>query len=288
MRDLTWQLRQLARHNRDGSQMTQAQRAQILTRCAEQLHEAGYRGMAARSLKPKHVEALVERWRGEELSTGTIKNRLAAVRWWAEKVGKSSVVARENAHYGLPDRSFTAQTSKAADLPDARLAAVRDERVAMSLRLQAAFGLRREEGLKLTPAGADRGERLALRASWCKGGRAREVPIRTPEQRALLEEAKRLAGRGSLIPAGRSYVEHRRVYERECARAGLSKMHGLRHAYAQARYRELTGLEAPACGGPSLRDLAEAERERVREARALISRELGHEREQITAAYLGR
>ncbi|GAB3112559.1 hypothetical protein GCM10027217_41860 [Pseudomaricurvus hydrocarbonicus] len=33
--------------------------------------------------------------------------------------------------------------------------------------------------------------------------------------------------------------------------AGLSKLHGLRHAYAQERYRELTGWNAPANGGPA-------------------------------------
>jgi hypothetical protein len=49
----------------------------------------------------------------------------------------------------------------------------------MSLRLQAAFGLRREEAVKFQPSYADRGDRLALKASWCKGGRAREIPVRT-------------------------------------------------------------------------------------------------------------
>ena len=49
----------------------------------------------------------------------------------------------------------------------------------MSLRLQQAFGLRREEALKIQPRWADRGEHLHLKASWTKGGRERTVPIRT-------------------------------------------------------------------------------------------------------------
>ena len=120
------------------------------------------------------------------------------------------------------------------------------------------------------------------------GCEAREIPVRTPEQRALLDRAHQLAGRGSLIPGERNYRQQLRVYERHTANAGLSKLHGLRHAYAQARYVELTGWEPPAAGGRSSESLSGGERAVDREARLAISRELGHEREQITAVYLGR
>ena len=40
-----------------------------------------------------------------------------------------------------------------------------------------------------------------------------------------------------------------RVYEGNTLRAGLSNTHGLRHAYAQNRYEELTGWSCPAVGG---------------------------------------
>ena len=65
-------------------------------------------------------------------------------------------------------------------------------------------------------------------------------------------------------------------------------MHGLRHHYAQARYVELTGWKAPAAGGPTSKQLNPDQKWIDREARLTISRELGHEREQITAVYLGR
>jgi integrase len=158
----------------------------------------------------------------------------------------------------------------------------------MSLRLQQAFGLRREEALKIQPRWADRGDHLQLKASWTKGGKERSVPIRSQEQRALLEQARRLAGFGSLIPRGRQYIEQLRIYERHTANAGLSKMHGLRHAYAQQRYRELTGWPSPHAGGPATEQLTEAQRQSDQQARLIISRELGHQREQISAVYLGR
>lgn len=61
-----------------------------------------------------------------------------------------------------------------------------------------------------------------------------------------------------------------------------------RRVYAQARYQELTGWASPAAGGPTSKALSGEQRDRDQLARLQISRELGHEREQITAVYLGR
>jgi site-specific recombinase XerC len=188
-------------------------RERQLTAIANQLHELGFKGMRATSLKQKHVQALVDLWLGQNLSAGTIKNRMSCLRWWVEKVNKRNVVAGSNDFYGIPDRQFVSDTSKAKDLPDKQLALIKDEHVRMSLRLQQAFGLRREEALKIRPHWADRGKHLQLKASWTKGGRARTVPIRTAKQTYLLKEAKVLAGQGSLIPAKRSYIEQLRIYE---------------------------------------------------------------------------
>jgi len=288
MRDLNYQLKQLCRHCREGSHSTQSKRERMLTLMANQLHELGYRGMSARSLKPKHIEALLEKWRTQELSIGTIKNRMAAIRWWANKVDKRNVVARSNEYYGIPDRRFVSNESKAKTVTHEQLEKVRDEHVRMSLELQQAFGLRREEAMKIRPCIADQGDHLFLQRSWTKGGRERIVPIRTEQQREVLDRAHRLAGRGSLIPAKRNYVQQMRVYEGNTRRAGLHHMHGLRHAYAQNRYEELTSWKCPSAGGPVARELTPEQREHDHEARLTISRELGHEREQVTGAYLGR
>ena len=58
----------------------------------------GYKQMQAKSIKPKHIEALVAQWQEKDLSIGTIKNRMAAIRWWANKTNKQNVVARSNEH----------------------------------------------------------------------------------------------------------------------------------------------------------------------------------------------
>ncbi len=287
MDDLTYNLRQLCRRNRDGSHTTQADRLRGLTLVARQLNEAGFRRMTATSLKGKHVDALVERWQGEGLSAGTVKNRMAHLRWWAEKVGKAGIIPADNARLGIPERQHVTNLDKSRKLGD-DLDQVRDAHVRMSLQLQQAFGLRREESIKFQPGYADRGDHIALKGSWTKGGRERCVPITTNEQRRVLDLAHQLAGSGSLIPAHKSFIQQRHVYDGQCKAAGLSHMHGLRHGYAQQRYEALTGWKAPAAGGPLARDLTPAQRILDAQARQTISRELGHERTQITAVYLGR
>ena len=288
VRGLNHQLKQLCRHNREGSFGTQVQRERELTLMANQLHNLGYRGMNSHSLKPKHVEALVRHWLESDVAAGTIKNRMAAFRWWARKVNRQNVVARSNDHYGIPNRQFVTNISKAKSVMEADLAKVRDQHVRMSLELQQAFGLRREEAIKFIPTYADQGDHLVLKPSWTKGGKARVIPIRTEDQRRVLDRAHKLAGRGSLIPGSRNYIKQLRIYEGNTIRAGLSKMHGLRHAYAQRRYEELTGSKAPTAGGPATKSLTLDQRALDKKARALISRELGHNRSAVTGVYLGR
>ena len=231
MDDLTYTLRQLCLRNRDGSHASQADRQRSLALAARQLREAGFRQMRATSLKGKHVETLLQRWQAEGLSAGTLKNRMAHLRWWAEKVGKAGILPADNTTLGIPERRYVTNESK--------------------------------------------------------GGRDRTVPITTPEQRAVLDEAHRLAGLGSLIPANKTYIQQRHVYDGQCKAAGLSHMHGLRHQYAQSRYETLTGRPPPAAGGPLATELSPTQRIEDRHARQTISRELGHERVQIAAIYLG-
>lgn len=288
MRDLNHDFKNLARRNRDGSFATQHDREVMLTLVANQLHEGGFRHLRATGVRSKHVEHLVNRWHEEGISPGTFKNRMSALRWLAEKIGKQNIVVRENAAYGIADRRHVTNESKARALDEGRLDAVTDPYTVLSLRLQEAFGLRREESIKLQPVWADRGEVLRLKASWTKGGKEREVPILADTQRAVLDDAKQLAGSASLIPEGMSYRDQLNRFKAQTAKAGIDRVHGLRHQYAQRRYQQLTGWKAPAAGGPTSKQLNAEQKALERQARLVVSRELGHEREQITSVYLGR
>ena len=287
MDDLTYTLRQLCHRNRDGSHNTQADRMRSLTLAGRQLREAGFRQMKASSLKGKHIQALLDRWQSEGLSSGTIKNRLSHLRWWAEKIDKSGILPADNTQLGVAERRYVTNVSKARELGSG-LDLVTDAHVRMSLQLQAVFGLRREEAIKFQPSYADRGDHLALKGSWTKGGRERTVPITTPEQREVLQAAHHLAGAGSLIPAHKNYILQRHVYDGQCKAAGLSHMHGLRHQYAQSRYEALTGWKAPAAGGPQRQALTLAQHLIDTAARERISKELGHNRIGIVSVYCGR
>jgi len=91
--------------------------------------------------------------------------------------------------------------SRAFELRDSELSRITDRYSAMSLHLPTAFGLRRGKSIKIRPEWADRDNYLALKDTWTKGGRAHEIPICNDEQRQVLDEAKALADRVSLIPA---------------------------------------------------------------------------------------
>lgn len=284
---LSFALKELTRRCREGAFATQAARARGLQAMARELKTLGYRLPGPGSLKPKHVQALVAHWKGQALKDATIRNRLGWVRWWSLKVGKPGLVANANDGFGLAERT-PYQGNRARRLTPEIVARVRDPATLMALRLQAAFGLRREEALKLRPCQAVRGNRLCLKASWTKGGRYREVTITHDRQHALLAELRQLVGDGCLIGEGRRYVDALNAYRHHTRAAGLGNAHGLRHAWAQWEYRRRTGRPCPAAGGPTLEALTLAERRQDYWVRLGISRELGHNRIDVTDTYLGR
>ena len=74
-----------------------------------------------------------------------------------------------------------------------------------------------------------------------------------------------------MIPLDRKYIQQLRIYEKQAAVVGLSKLHGLLHEYAQRRYVELTKEKASAVGGPTAKELTEEQKAVDRNARFKIS-----------------
>lgn len=287
MRDLNYELKELQKTHKEGSFGTRHARKMILNQTADTLHDLGYKALRADTLKSRHIEAVVKHWAQQGLSPGTVKNRMSHLRWWARKINKPAIVARSNDHYAIERRVYVSGNDKSRQLAEDKLNLVADPHTRMALRLQEAFGLRREEAIKFSPSYADQGDKIVLKATWTKGGKAREVPVRNEIQRALLKEVRQFAGKGAMIPQNKNYVQQLKTYERCTRAAGLDKNHGLRHAYAQQRYKELTGWECPAQGGPRRTEMPQTNRERDFEVRQLISRELGHERVTVVAVYIG-
>ena len=296
MKKLEYNIQQILNRNRDGSYATQANRRAILSLCVEQLHQIGYKTnqMSPQDLKGRHINALVKQWKNDGVADSTIKNRMSALRWLSEKIGNKGLVKPSNEYYGIGKRDYITNVDKSqninkiSEIDKSNLS----DNVRLSLELQQAFGLRREEAMKFqsgyalgghSPATA---EKIMIKPSWAKGGRYREIPITTPQQRALLEKVSAVCGaNGSMIPSDKSYKEHKNHFEYETRLANISQTHGLRHLYAQNRYKKLTGFDCPAVCG--VRALSADEKEKDKSARMVVSNELGHNRLSITGVYLG-
>ena len=287
MDKLTYELKNLRNENRMGSYATQKAREECHNLIASDLKELGFNQMNLNALGEKHALALVEKWVKNGKAEGTMKNRMSSFRW-AVKIKNPTRRISKNKELGIKNRVHVTNISKAVTLEQKHLDKISDPYVKDTLRFQAAFGARREEGIKGNFEKADKGSHLKMQGSWCKNGRPRDIPITTPEQRTLVNELKSKYGNNSLIPSDKSYKQQMTTYKNVVPKAGLGgKAHGLRHNYAQKRYKELTGKDCPVCGGKHQRDMTKEEREVDREARLTISEEMGHGREQIVSSYIG-
>lgn len=114
-----------------------------------------------------------------------------------------------------------------------------------------------------------------------KGGRYREVPIKTDAQREALERAAIAQGTArAVMPREQNWKSWSAGELRE-VREAIGGLHELRAAYACERYKTETGHNAPCAGGKILDKTAD------KEARAKISQELGHGRIEVVNAYVG-
>jgi hypothetical protein len=288
--DLKHSIIQLTKHNKDGSFKTQANRKERLLHMAEQLAEGGYKICHIKQLKFKHVKYLVNRWLQEQLTPGTIKNRMTDLRWSLSKFNKNSVIPASNAALNIPNRQYVTNEDKSITITEGDLSKITDQNVRMSLILQREFGLRREESIKIRLNQALVGDELRLKGSWCKNGRSRIVKVQYPEQWQAIEQVKKLIGTSgrALIPHNKKYVEQETTYRNHTSRAGIHHAHGLRHAYAQKRYQDLTGWSCAAKGGLLKNEMGVDQIKLDKVARQLISEELGHERLEILSVYCGK
>ena len=104
MDNLSFSLKTLCARSGEGSFGTRALRQRGLVAMADDLSALGYRLPDARSLKGKHVTALVAHWKTGGISDQTIRNRLTWLRWWAHQVGKTGLLPKSNDTYGLAER----------------------------------------------------------------------------------------------------------------------------------------------------------------------------------------
>jgi integrase len=294
LRSATYSINEMTKKVNGYSYASKADMRVMLTRCIKDLHQLGFKLSHIKGLKPKHIHALVDQWQSQDKSTGTIKNYMSKLRKAALILDKPKLVKPDNEAYNISKRSYTPKSNKAIHLID--FDKCKDPLIRLSIEAQALFGLRREESIKMVLSEALQGGHLNIKPSWTKGGVGRILEISTDEQRQWINKALQVIQSGkSLIPKERSYKQHLRHYQKQTELMGVSKLHGLRHAYAQRRYFELTkkhdplgiGWQCPINGGKQRNELTFHERQIDKRIRLIISNELGHSRLSITKIYCG-
>lgn len=265
-----------------------------------------------RQLANRHIEVMLERWIERGLATATIHNYLSFLRTFAGWIGKPGMVREpqyyvgaesEHAHrtqVATTDRSWTARNIDIA-AKIAEIAAI-DPWVGMQVELCSEFGMRGKEARHFRPHGAviprdaadprdaaafPECETFVRVAHGTKGGRPRDVPVKTESQRSLLDRVTAAVAPGMYVgrPGVTSLQAQSRFYYviRKC---GVSKKdlgvvaHGLRHQYVNDGF-------ARDAGGPSPVRGSTTKSPRDGEARSRAARVLGHNRTQVTCAYLG-
>jgi len=292
----------LKNHNRvklDGtiaSHATQDKRADILYAGFKELREMGYKLDDVKGFRGRHMEVLAAAWEEKKLSASTIQNNISVFRTFAGWIGKPGMVERAEKYVtpGAASRSSINREDKSWQAQGVDIQAkieevtAKDARVGLQLALQATFGLRARESMQLRPKIADMGSYLALSVG-TKGGRDRVVPIDTQEKRELIDRAKTFAASklASTSDPALTLAQAKNRYYHVLRSCGITRAdgitgHGLRHGYANDRYRQISGEASPVRGGKSTdADIDHA-------ARLEVAEELGHSRESVTTHYLGR
>lgn len=250
-----------------------------------------------------HVRALLE---NGDISVSTATNRISSVNVVMKILRGDTKVNISKIGKLLGENRCHIRTIAPQGMVFEQLDPLIDELIKTDFRRVAAIVLlARAAGMRLREAILADLPRLAREASklgeiniqdGCKGGRSgafapRWIPA-TDKVLSAIEFASSVSPPGSrnLLSPTESYVEFLRGTvnsSRNTLRAhGLPRFHDLRAAYACSRHEELVGRPAPVFVTDD--DPLAMPTQGIREARQIISRELGHERLDVTNAYLGR
>jgi hypothetical protein len=286
-----FQLKQILKYNKDGSQNTRQTRYQNLMRFIKHLQEnRGYaKQWSLHKIGKKEVHRYVHDLKNKGLAHRTIENYLKDVRWLATKLNREELIP-SNRECGLKNREYNNE-NKATRLTQDHLKTM-DQRMQLINRLKAEFGLREKEALKFGHKFATAKEgRIQLKSNWCKNGRPRSMEIVNDRQVQLLQEIavfQEKNGDYSMIPHEMKFSTYRNYVQEHSHDIGIHG-HGLRHQWAQDRFLQLSGMDCPIAGGPQYSNLSTEEKNRWDLAAAIVNQELGHgkDRLDITATYIG-
>ena len=283
------------------SEATRHDRGNILKLAFAQLWQMGYQLDTPRGLGGRHIRALMKRWDEEGIAIITLHNRLSSLRTFASWIGKQGMVLDIGEY--LPNRDLRRTTVAKHNRawqpngvdPQDIIARARglNERLALILSLQDAFGLRAKEAIEMRPAYClvESGKAIEIYEG-TKGGRLRRIDIDTGYKRQVFEWARQVAATnrtGRIRWPELTWRQAQRRFYYLLSKLGVTRCdlgvtsHGLRHGYAQEKYQDLSGLPPPIAGA----DPKQIDPDAHRDAGIQVSRDLGHGRVQVTASYYG-
>jgi len=298
-----------------GSHKTQYNHKQETSRFVSELRDAGYGVQRWDNLSMRHVAAVVDRWQDRGLTPATIKEYLSGVRVCCNFYGNDRVAESANAEFGIENRVYVSNQNKSTPIDMYqqvidRLQSnsdIRDHAVAAQLQLQRELGLRVEESTKFVPDRDVLADGRAYISAGTKGGRERMLSaevVQSPGAQAAIKYATQVASelnKKNTIPRDMTERQYRSYYGRAVRSAGLTRAnggtsHGNRHAWAQTRYKELTGFDSRIKHDSREEFVRAAGQVRGqewpkidRDARLQIKSELGHgpDRDDVVSQYLG-
>ncbi|REE90615.1 site-specific recombinase XerD [Paenibacillus taihuensis] len=243
----------------------------------------------------RHIAAYIEERQSEGLSASAIDLDLSAIRYFHDQYGsevrnripenvdlcKRYGITLDLRSYGKVNRRWT--DTEIAEMTDLAMRKGRTD-IAKIIQLGAGLGPRIHEITRLSRPDALRAIRTGFLHVKGKNGLERDIPLRGAMADLLKATASSVSGDAKLfVPQGRKTHEiiqsvqdfirnHRDKVAEQGVRSHGVRMtfHGLRHRYAFDRYQEFRGAGFTAGA-----------------ARLMVSKLIGHRRDEITRIYLG-
>lgn len=237
---------------------------------------------------------LAEKVQSKQISASYAQNLVSSVNTVMHLTPKQWESVSPTRECGIAERSLVRDTPVLTEREPLSVAlqALRENgnyRGAAVAELAREFGLRSKEAALLNAHSAlkeaqSKGFISVLNGT--KGGRHREVPITSEKQLEVLKNAsKAQEDARAVMPSDKNWAQYRNELQhvREVLKEnGFAGLHDLRSAYAASRYEQLTGQSAPINNDGVIVDRA-----MDLTARDTITKELGHGRIDVVAAYIG-
>ena len=262
----------------------------------------------------KHARAIIRHKWAYGISPGALSvlmTQLGKIAIWIKKPGmlKTAATYLQEVDPAAFKRKKVATQSKSVSGNGFDLEAVVnnadqiDRRFGAMVRMEAVFGLRRGEALKIIPHLDDRRLYLDIRKGIAKSGRERRIPIETQLQRLTLDYVKSLIpkkehlgwtdkpksnGKRQNGTSNGLLARNENRYDANMQKLGFTKKdagitgHGLRAEYAEDT-AQMKGFLPAALGGTK----GQLDQESLDLARLQVSENMGHSRISVTGAYYG-